>query len=83
MKFTESLAYAHEMADSGGLGSVCRRISPHASCVLKHCLELVWLQVRLVSGEMGAQFAERGTVTPPWRSVKSLLSKWLPTKVRA
>lgn len=41
-----------------------------------------WLQVRLVCVEMGAAFAERGTVTPPWRSVNSLLSKWLPTKVR-
>lgn len=38
--------------------------------------------VRLVCGEMGAAFSERGTVAPPWRSVKSLLSKWLPTKAR-
>ena len=38
--------------------------------------------VRVVCVEMGAAFAERGTVTPPWRSVQSLLSKWLPSKVR-
>ena len=38
-------------------------------------------QVRLVCIEMGAAFEERGTVTPPWRSAQSLLSKWLPTKV--
>ena len=38
--------------------------------------------VRLVCAEMGAAFAERGTVTPPWRSAQSLLSKWLPSKVR-
>jgi hypothetical protein len=37
--------------------------------------------VRLVCAEMGAAFAERGTVTPPWRSAQSLLSKWLPSKV--
>jgi len=37
---------------------------------------------QLLCSEMGASFAARGLACPPWRQAKSLLSKWLPAKVR-
>jgi uncharacterized protein (TIGR01615 family) len=38
--------------------------------------------VKLLCSEMSMAFEERGLSLPPWRQSKSLLSKWLPTKVR-
>ncbi|KAK9832065.1 hypothetical protein WJX81_003548 [Elliptochloris bilobata] len=37
---------------------------------------------QLLCAEMGASFLSRGLTCPPWRQAKSLLSKWLPSKVR-
>lgn len=38
--------------------------------------------VKLLCSEMSMAFEERGLSLPPWRQSKSLLSKWLPTKVK-
>jgi uncharacterized protein (TIGR01615 family) len=38
--------------------------------------------VNLLQTEMSLAFQERGLSLPPWRQGKSLLSKWLPSKVK-
>lgn len=38
--------------------------------------------VQLLCSEMSMAFEERGMALPPWRQLKSFMSKWLPTNAR-
>jgi len=38
--------------------------------------------VELLCSEMGLAFKEQGATCPPWRQVRSMISKWLPTKAQ-